>query len=484
MQINLVNDTTQVAYLRFGSALPDGTYNGGTLDTATSYLIPAGGTLTGMDLEQFISGRMLFSLGGTLASSNPDFQYNSGDPSSQLRWDKLELSLFEPSDTLDASKINLTSTDFYGLDLQVQTFAPGSTVAAQTLTWNQSPLQVLTDLAAIANNDSAALPYVVVTGTNGLYVPSLNEDVLRVIAPSTTAPPGQPAYVSPQNYIDYIQNAGIATEVSGEFSRDGTSIPSDSQSYDFIATIPTVATDGAQPGDLLFLGEGGLVGPDQTIDIPGSLLAGGILSDNPGYFVNGHSAAIGDNDVYAAVAPGMLLPTVLGRRDAPIAWLGHRSVDCARHPQPASVWPFRVRRDAFGPGLPHTDLLLSPDHALLVEDVLVPVRYLANGTSIMQEPCDTVTYWHVELDQHDVILAAGLPAESYLDTGDRSSFANGGPVTALHPSFGGWTWDGTGCAPLVVTGEPVERARVSLQARAALVSQARLPTTGHAAKTA
>jgi hypothetical protein len=36
-----------------------------------------------------------------------------------------------------------------------------------------------------------------------------------------------------------------------------------------------------------------------------------------------------------------------------------------------------------------------------------------------------VTYYHVELAAHDVILAEGLLCESYLDTGNRAAFVNG-----------------------------------------------------------
>ena len=45
---------------------------------------------------------------------------------------------------------------------------------------------------------------------------------------------------------------------------------------------------------------------------------------------------------------------------------------------------------------------------------------LVNGTTITQVEVDEVTYWHVELDSHDVILAEGPPAESYLEMGNRA----------------------------------------------------------------
>ena len=47
-------------------------------------------------------------------------------------------------------------------------------------------------------------------------------------------------------------------------------------------------------------------------------------------------------------------------------------------------------------------------------DVLIPVKYLIDGNSVFQVPVNEVTYYHVELPQHSVLLAEGLPVESYL----------------------------------------------------------------------
>jgi collagen type I/II/III/V/XI/XXIV/XXVII alpha len=133
--------------------------------------------------------------------------------------------------------------------------------------------------------------------------------------------------------------------------------------------------------------------------------------------------------------------TLLGGRLEPIVWLGHRYVDCARHPCPAVVWPIRVAADALANGVPHRDLWLSPQHAVVLrtngQTVLVPVRHLLNGTTIAQVPRASVVYWHVELASHDAIVADGLPAETYLDTGNRTDFANGAPAVTMHPTFAG-----------------------------------------------
>jgi autotransporter passenger strand-loop-strand repeat protein len=148
-----------------------------------------------------------------------------------------------------------------------------------------------------------------------------------------------------------------------------------------------------------------------------------------------------------------------GNTGAPIIWIGQREVDCARHPKPKQVWPVRVAAGAFGPGRPHTDLFLSPNHAVYVNEVLIPIRHLIDGSTITQVPVDRVTYYHIELPQHDVVLAQGLPAESYLDMKDRSDYANGPGPIRLYPNFYTRMWEAFGCARLIVTGPEFAVAR-------------------------
>jgi hypothetical protein len=160
-----------------------------------------------------------------------------------------------------------------------------------------------------------------------------------------------------------------------------------------------------------------------------------------------------------ALQVGDRIRTMLDGSLAPIIWLGRREVDCASRPQPRKVWPVRVAAGAFGPGRPHSDLWLSPDHAVYVDGVLIPVRYLINGCTIMQVPAQRVTYYHVELPQHDVVLAEGLPAESFLDMRDGSNYANRPGPIRLYPDFPARMWEAFGCARLVVTGPELDAAR-------------------------
>jgi hypothetical protein len=152
-----------------------------------------------------------------------------------------------------------------------------------------------------------------------------------------------------------------------------------------------------------------------------------------------------------ALQPGMRLRTAGGAL-RPIVWIGHSRVDCRRHARPPDVLPVRVAAGAMGEGLPRRDLWLSPDHALLVDGYLVPVRYLLNGATIVQEAAGRVGYFHVELATHDILLAEGMPAESYLDTGNRGAFANGGGARMLHPDFARGVWQAQACADLLLDG--------------------------------
>jgi hypothetical protein len=95
---------------------------------------------------------------------------------------------------------------------------------------------------------------------------------------------------------------------------------------------------------------------------------------------------------------------------ATIKWIGNRRVDSALHPDPRRVWPVRIVAGGFGERLPRRDLWLSPNHAVFVDGVLIPIKHLINGCTIAQEPCDEVTYYHIELERPDVLLDEGLPS--------------------------------------------------------------------------
>ncbi len=161
--------------------------------------------------------------------------------------------------------------------------------------------------------------------------------------------------------------------------------------------------------------------------------------------------------------------------ELPVVWVGYRHVACRHHPHPQLVSPVRVRAHAFGKERPSRDLFLSPDHAVFVADVLIPIKYLINGSSVAQVTVEQITYYHIELPQHNVLLADGLPTESLLPSSDRSNFANGNTPIRLFPDFNRTppgVWEAYGYAPLIVGGPILDAARRTLRKRVPRSTQA------------
>jgi hypothetical protein len=165
---------------------------------------------------------------------------------------------------------------------------------------------------------------------------------------------------------------------------------------------------------------------------------------------------------------------------APIRWIGRRRVDCRRHADPGLVCPVRIAPHAFGPGMPARALRLSPDHAVAVDGALVPIRLLINGGSIAQETGQArLWYFHIELDRHDLVTAEGLPAETYLDTGNRDLFANAPGPLRLHPRQEDAAAQARrvaqSCLPLLCDPAAVEPVWRRLAARSAALGHAPAP---------
>lgn len=107
-----------------------------------------------------------------------------------------------------------------------------------------------------------------------------------------------------------------------------------------------------------------------------------------------------------------------------IAWVGRRALswaDLAAHPQ---LKPVFLAKGSLGRGLPERDMMLSPDHRLLVanergtalfreREVLVAARNLgaAQGNAVVD--VTGITYLHFLFDRHQIVLSDGVWTESF-----------------------------------------------------------------------
>ena len=115
----------------------------------------------------------------------------------------------------------------------------------------------------------------------------------------------------------------------------------------------------------------------------------------------------------------------------PVRWVGRRTVS-PRFVDALRVMPVRIRAGALGGHSPSRDLLISPDHAVLIDNTLVNAGALVNGETILREAIsENFVYYHVEVDEHDLILAEGVSAETFIDHVDRMVFDNWAEHAAL-----------------------------------------------------
>jgi Hint domain len=144
---------------------------------------------------------------------------------------------------------------------------------------------------------------------------------------------------------------------------------------------------------------------------------------------------------------GDVLPTVFGAT-CPVQWIGSYRF---KRTDPTKGWvkdvlPVRIARSAISAEIPHADLHVTEQHALLIDGVLVAAGNLINGTTITRYGAgelDELEYFHIKLERHDVIYAEGAPCETLLEVDESATnFAE------YMRQYGSITTEATPCAPL------------------------------------
>lgn len=157
-----------------------------------------------------------------------------------------------------------------------------------------------------------------------------------------------------------------------------------------------------------------------------------------------------------ALAIGDLVSTA-GGIARPVKWIGRRSYTASEIAANPHLHPVVFARDAVAGGQPRRALSLSPMHAILVDGMLVPAASLVNGATIRRaDTASAVDYIHVELEDHDLVLAEGLAAETFLDDASRLMFDN---ADEYYEIYGGDPVSGGFCAPRLEEGYHLEAIR-------------------------
>ncbi len=256
-----------------------------------------------------------------------------------------------------------------------------------------------------------------------------------------------------------LSHDGAVTDSDGRLSGTGLT-RTGIGTYSLAFTVPADLT--AELRALSFTPTRGQVKPGGTVttlldlsvqDGAGSKSADTSLSVTAVCFLRGVMIATPSGEAAVESLRAGDLVTVIehGIRVArPVIWTGGRRHDNAGRDRRDESFPIRIRRHAFADSIPHRDLLLTPEHCILTEAGLVPVRMLVNGRSVLVDrSIPAYDFFHVELERHGILLAEGLAAESYLDTGNRALFISAG--AAIRPRQ-----DIRRVAPLAVAREQVE----------------------------
>jgi len=231
-------------------------------------------------------------------------------------------------------------------------------------------------------------------------------------------------------------------------------------------------------GDTVIGGEGG--NDNDTLDLTGS---GPLTINFDGGDPNSESGTVdfldaGGNvtgtltfseieNVIPCFTPGTLIATAQGERRVEelsvgdrvitrdngiqqVRWVGHREMSGDELAQAEHLRPVLIRQGALGKGLPERDMLVSPQHRVLISneqtelyfyeaEVLVAAKHLTDMDGIDVVDVSGTTYIHVMFDQHEVILSDGAWTESF-QPGDQTMASMGDAqreeILELFPELG------------------------------------------------
>ena len=237
---------------------------------------------------------------------------------------------------------------------------------------------------------------------------------------------------------DTIDGGAGADTMMGDVDRDTFIIGSASEGDGDVA-------DGGSGGDdfdtldLTGVGDFEIVG--ETVDADGDSTSGTVNFLDGSGTVTGSMEFLEIERIIPCFTPGTLIATPQGERKVEdleigdrvitrdnglqeIRWVGRRDLEGRERLQAQQLKPVLIRAGALGRGLPERDLLVSPNHRVLINneksalyfedrEVLVAAKHLTGLEGVDAVDTDEVSYIHFMFDQHEVVLSNGSWTESF-----------------------------------------------------------------------
>ena len=193
--------------------------------------------------------------------------------------------------------------------------------------------------------------------------------------------------------------------------------------------------------DLSAIGRGNFEVVNETLDADRDSTSGTVNFLDGGGNITGSMEFLEIERIIPCFTPGTLIATPKGERKVEdleigdrvitrdnglqeIRWVGRRDLEGQELLQAKHLKPVLIRAGALGRGLPEQDLLVSPNHRVLINneksalyfedrEVLVAAKHLTDLEGVDAVDTDDVTYIHFMFDQHEVVLSNGSWTESF-----------------------------------------------------------------------
>ncbi|WP_296712921.1 NF038122 family metalloprotease [Rhodoblastus sp.] len=351
-----------------------------------------------------------------------------------------------PLDPTNGGQFLITTADARALGLNSTAIPSDATITLNQndrFTWSQSggiAANTYDVVGTIEHEISEVLgrtaflgvPEVNLLNGSGGKLPSYN--ILDMFHYSAAGNSSGAAYGSAAGALDEPFVTGYDANVQGYFSFNGLTVTLPFGSPSEIAAGDDVADwNSSVVGDSFGFANAGVVDAVSPTDLQ-TLNVLGYSETSASCFCAGTMITTPNGEVAVeALRRGDFVTTHDGRA-VPMSWLGIQTVS-RRFADPLRVLPIRIKAGALGDNVPSRDLLLSPDHALYVDGGLIQAGALVNGTSITRETAtpEVFVYYHVETDDHSLILAENTPAETFVDNVNRMNFDNWAEHEAHYP---------------------------------------------------